>query len=103
MVILLICIFSALLDEVGHELISNLTENKFLNLADFITVPFVEMKLLFNQKYVKKFRVIPQGFRFDDIKLKEYKKHAIPTFAFSGTIMPESRDLFSLIDYLISL
>ena len=30
-VILLICIFSALLDEVGHELISNLTENKFLN------------------------------------------------------------------------
>ncbi|WP_299524247.1 hypothetical protein [uncultured Methanobrevibacter sp.] len=31
LVILLICIFSALLDEVGHELISNLTQNKFLN------------------------------------------------------------------------
>lgn len=31
LVILLICIFSALLDEVGHELISRLTENKFLN------------------------------------------------------------------------
>lgn len=30
--VLLICIFAALSDEVGHELISNITENKFLNL-----------------------------------------------------------------------
>ena len=29
--ILLLCIFAALLDEVGHELISNLTSDKFLN------------------------------------------------------------------------
>ena len=32
LVILLVCILSALSDEVGHELISNLTDNKFLNL-----------------------------------------------------------------------
>ena len=31
LVILLFCIFAALLDEVGHELISNLTSDKFLN------------------------------------------------------------------------
>lgn len=31
LVILLICVFSALLDEIGHELISNLTQNRFLN------------------------------------------------------------------------
>ena len=31
-VILLICILSALSDEVGHELISKVTDNKFLNL-----------------------------------------------------------------------
>ena len=31
-VILLICIVSALLDEVGHELISKVTDDKFLNL-----------------------------------------------------------------------
>lgn len=30
--ILLLCIFSALLDEVGHETISNITNNKFANL-----------------------------------------------------------------------
>lgn len=31
-VVLLICILAALADEVGHDLISNVTENKFLNL-----------------------------------------------------------------------
>ena len=31
-VILLICILSALSDEIGHELISKVTDNKFLNL-----------------------------------------------------------------------
>lgn len=30
--ILLLCIFSALLDEVGHETISNITDNKYANL-----------------------------------------------------------------------
>ena len=32
LIILLICILAALSDEVGHELISKVTENKFLNL-----------------------------------------------------------------------
>ncbi len=32
LVILLICILAALLDEVGHELISKVTQNKFLNI-----------------------------------------------------------------------
>lgn len=31
-VILLVCIFAALFDEVGHELISKITDNKFLHL-----------------------------------------------------------------------
>lgn len=31
-IVLLICIFAAFLDEVGHELISKVTENRFLNL-----------------------------------------------------------------------
>lgn len=31
-VVLLVCILSALSDEIGHELISKVTENKFLNL-----------------------------------------------------------------------
>ena len=32
LVILLICILAAISDEVGHEMISNITQNKFLNL-----------------------------------------------------------------------
>lgn len=42
-IILLICIFAALLDEVGHELISKLTQNKFINL--FFEYRFV-MKII---------------------------------------------------------
>ena len=38
-VILLICVISALADEIGHEMISKYTENKFLNL--FIEYRFV--------------------------------------------------------------
>ena len=44
-VILLICIFSALSDEVGHELISNVTDNTFLNL--FFEYRFVMKVVIF--------------------------------------------------------
>ena len=44
-IILLICIFAALLDEVGHELINNLTQNKFINL--FFEYRFVMKIVIF--------------------------------------------------------
>ena len=43
LVVLLICILSALSDEVGHELISKVSDNKFLNL--FVEYRFV-MKIV---------------------------------------------------------
>lgn len=44
-VILLICILAALCDEIGHELISNVTQNKFLNL--FFEYRFVMKIVIF--------------------------------------------------------
>ena len=44
-VILLICILAAFSDEVGHELISNVTENRFLNL--FFEYRFVMKVVIF--------------------------------------------------------
>ena len=76
-------------------------ENKFLRLADYVTVPFEEMKSLFNQKFAYKYRVIPQGFNFNSVEVENYTRHEIPTIAYSGTVMPGSRDPFSLIDYLL--
>lgn len=79
----------------------HILENKFLRLADFITVPFKEMKLLFNQKYRDKFKVIPQGFNFEDKNLPEYNPNQVISFIYAGVVMPGSRDPFSLIDFLL--
>lgn len=45
LVILLICILAALSDEIGHELISKVTDNKFLNL--FFEYRFVMKVVIF--------------------------------------------------------
>lgn len=45
LIILLICTLSALSDEIGHELISNVSENKFLNL--FFEYRFVMKIVIF--------------------------------------------------------
>jgi hypothetical protein len=76
-------------------------ENKFLRKADYISVPFFEMTDLFNSKYRSKFKVIPQGFKFDDGDLPAYEKNTVPTFIYTGSIIPGGRDPFSMIDYLL--
>ena len=76
-------------------------ENKFLRMANYITVPFEEMKLLFNQKYKDKYKVIPQGFNFDSVETESYIQNELPTFAYSGTIVSGHRDPFSLIEFLL--
>ena len=65
-------------------------ENKFLRHANYVSVPFEEMKLLFNQKFAFKYRVIPQGFNLDSVEIENYSRNEIPTFAYSGTVMPGS-------------
>ena len=45
LVILLICILAALSDEIGHEMISKITDNKFLNL--FFEYRFVMKVVIF--------------------------------------------------------
>jgi hypothetical protein len=75
-------------------------ENLFLENANYIAVPFEEMKLQFNQRYTNKFVVIPQGFKFVEYELAIYKQTDKINFAYSGTIMPGKRDPFELIDYL---
>jgi hypothetical protein len=59
------------------------------------------MSLLFNQTYIDKFRVIPQGFRMDEFAMPNYVPNQIPTFIYSGVVMPRSRDIFSIIDFLL--
>lgn len=78
----------------------NWFENQFLKEADYISVPFEEMKSQFNSKYKYKFKVIPQGFKMNAKPDVTYKPNKIPTFIYSGVIQPGTRDPFSLIEYL---
>lgn len=50
-----------------------------------------------------KIKVIPQGFDFDAVKILEYKKNNIPTFAFAGSFIPGKRDPRKLFEYLCTI
>ncbi|MCR9081304.1 MAG: hypothetical protein NXH89_02725 [Cyclobacteriaceae bacterium] len=78
-------------------------ENNFLSRANFISVPFNDLKYKFNKKYHDKFKVIPQGFNFEDVVLDEYSKNSILTIAYVGTVIPGHRHPFELIQYLDNL
>jgi hypothetical protein len=68
--------------------------------ADFITVPFSDMKNFFYKKFSFKIKIIPQGVSL--IKdLEEYKQNDPIKICFSGNIINGKRDIFSLLDYLI--
>lgn len=71
--------------------------------CSYISVPTKEAKSGYYPEFINKIRVIPQGFDFSEIKLKEYKKNLVPTFVFSGNIIPHVRDPRPLMDYLCKL
>lgn len=75
-------------------------ENKFLKAADYISIPFDDLKFRFNKKYHTKFVTIPQGFNFNDINLAEYIKNDILRIAFAGHIIPGYRHPYELINFL---
>ena len=62
-------------------------ENSFLRKADYITVPTEGSIDGYNPKFRHKFRVIPQGFDFEDLKLANNKPECHqPTFAYAGGV-----------------
>lgn len=79
-------------------------EKNFCKRADFITVPFQGAIKGYYPEFHKKIRIIPQGFCFDDIKLKEcYVPNEIVTFYYSGGFIPGKRDPRPILDFLSKL
>ncbi|MBZ4191518.1 hypothetical protein [Niabella beijingensis] len=79
-------------------------EKKIMNKFDFITIPTIKsLPAYLWLKDKEKIRIIPQGFDFSKIKLKEYRKNKIPTFAFAGNFYQNIRDPKILFDYLCKL
>ncbi len=77
------------------------TEKKWCRLCNYITVPTSSSIKGYYPEFKDKIRVIPQAFNFDEVEKDAYKPHPIPTFAYSGSFIPNRRDLRPILDYLI--
>lgn len=78
-------------------------EKYFCREADYITIPIEEAKEGYFSEFHHKIRVIPQGFKFDEIDQSPNPEHSIPTFAYAGGLIPGGRDPRSFLEYLTSL
>src|SRR5690554_573517 len=79
-------------------------EKWFCRKADFLTVPIEDAKEAYYSEFTDKIRVIPQGFRFDEVDIKgNCSNNAIPTFIYAGVFYPKMRDPRPLLDYLLEL
>lgn len=78
-------------------------EKSFCRRADYITVPTEGAVVAYYPRFREKIRVIPQGFKMDNIVLApEIGEHpATISFAYAGGLSLGVRDPSSLLDYLI--
>jgi len=79
-------------------------EKWFSRKADVIAIPFEGLKKYFFKEFNTKYKVIPQGFNFNDIDLYEKPvQNEIITFAYSGGFIKNNRDPRKFLDYLLSV
>lgn len=80
-------------------------EKAFCRKADFITVPLEGAKKAYYPEFRDKFRVIPQGFNFDENRAapEDYRRNDVPTFGYAGDLLGGGRDPDLFLDYIVSL
>jgi len=80
-------------------------EKDFCRKADYISVPIEEAKKGYYPEFRNKIRVIPQGFKFEEVEINpsNYVPNPVPTFAYAGGFIPGGRDPRTLLEYLTSL
>lgn len=78
-------------------------EKWFMRKTDFITVPTINSCSAYFPEFQNKLRVIPQGFRFEDIEIRSTKDDGVIRFGYGGVFIPNKRDPREFITFLISL
>jgi hypothetical protein len=79
-------------------------EKWFCRKADFITVPISDSIDAYYEEYRHKIKVIPQGFRFEDVQLLDNKEeNKVPTFAYAGTLIPKIRDPHEFFEFICGI
>lgn len=75
-------------------------EKKWCRLCDYIACPIEGAINGYYPEFHNKVKVIPQAFNFDEVVLKEYKPHDVPTFAYSGNFVKGVCDPRTLLKFL---
>jgi hypothetical protein len=79
-------------------------EKWFCKKADFLTVPTIGSFKGYYPEFHHKMRVIPQGFRFEDIRIGESKReNNCIKFGYGGMFIPGRRDPSEFLEYLNTL
>lgn len=77
-------------------------EKWFCKKADYITVPTEGAIQAYYPEFLDKIKVIPQGFRFEDINLAPIPKNNSPHFAYAGGLIPGRRDPKQFFEFLVN-
>lgn len=78
-------------------------EKYWCKAADHITVPVKGAINGYYPEFQDKISIIPQGIDFHSILLADYHKNSVPTFLYSGVVIPERRDPTKFLEYLVSI
>ena len=78
-------------------------EKWFMRKVDFITVPTENSVKGYFSEFHPKIRVIPQGFRFEDIEKRSIIDDGVLRFGYGGIFLPKKRDPKEFVNYLTSL
>lgn len=79
-------------------------EKMFMRKTDFVTVPTDTAYLGYFKEFHSKIKVIPQGFRFEDINVyRGGKLYDFPIFGYAGSFIPGRRDPAEFLTYLCGL
>ncbi len=75
-------------------------EKLFCRYADFITIPVESAKEGYYPMFHDKFKVIPQGFNYQEIKLANYRRNKCIHFCYAGGFIPVIRDPRPILEVL---
>lgn len=78
-------------------------EKWFMRKADFVSVPTENSFKGYFPEFHSKLRVIPQGFRFEDIEKRPVIDDGIICFGYGGVFIPGRRDPKEFIQFLVQL
>ena len=79
-------------------------EKWFSKKTDYISIPVETAIPAYYPEFHDKIRIIPQGFRFEDVIAEDTKlRNKFPHFAYAGSLIPFMRDPTEFLKYLNSL